>query len=75
MIAKLWARWKPFAQRIGDFQARVILTVLYMIILAPYALFIRFIKDPLKMRQSAGRSLWISTSSEPATLEKARRQF
>jgi hypothetical protein len=75
VIARLWATWKPLAQRIGDFQARVILTLLYTIILGPYALFIRLFKDPLRARPSPKASLWISTPSEPATLERARRQF
>lgn len=74
MLARVWAKWKPLAQRIGDFQARVILTVLYILLLGPFALFLRLLKDPLRIKRTPG-SLWIPKSSEPASLETARRQF
>jgi hypothetical protein len=61
------------AHRIGDFQARVLLTVFYYVILGPFALVLRR-SDPLGIGPGALRG-W--RSREPATrpiADQAQRQ-
>ncbi len=75
MFARLWAQWKRFAQKVGDFQARVILTLLYFIILGPMAVVVRIMKDPLRIKHTPQASVWSPKPAEKASLEVARRQF
>jgi hypothetical protein len=35
-LRRLWEGWKRMARRIGDLQARVMLTIFYVVILAPF---------------------------------------
>jgi len=46
----LWESWKRFGRRVGDFQARLVLTVLYFVIVAPFALVVRWGGDPLSTK-------------------------
>ncbi len=75
MLARLWARWKTFAQKIGDFQARVILTLLYFVIFGPMALVVRVLKDPLRIKHAPQASVWLPKPAEDTSVEVARRQF
>jgi len=45
-----WNIWKRIAHKIGNFQARVILTVLYAIAVLPFGLIARFFSDPLHIK-------------------------
>jgi hypothetical protein len=68
-----WRGWTRIAHRIGDFQARVLLTFFYYVVLGPYALILRR-KDPLAIGPRAARG-W--RPREPASQligEQARRQ-
>jgi len=52
MRRRLWERWKQIAKTIGDFQARLILSVVYFIIVGPFALILRWVADPLSLKKS-----------------------
>ena len=68
-----WAWWKRVAHRIGTFQARVLLTFFYYVILGPFALVLRR-SDPLAIEPGAARG-W--RPREPVTRpigEQAQRQ-
>ncbi len=45
-MKRLWSAWKRVARRIGDFQARLILTVFYYTLFAPFALAARLAGKP-----------------------------
>jgi hypothetical protein len=66
---RLWQAWKRLARKIGDAQARIILTVFYFLIVGPFALVIRFWSDPLRLnsRDSTG---WIRTPDTDESGEK-----
>ncbi len=70
----LWAGWKRFAERLGVFQSRLLLIVLYFVVVAPFALLVKIAKDPLRIRRIEG-SNWIPCPGSPAELERAKRQF
>lgn len=75
MLARLWGQWKRFAQKVGDFQARVLLTLLYFAILGPMGVVVRILKDPLRIKHAPKASVWLPKPAENASLEVARRQF
>jgi hypothetical protein len=72
VLRRLWEGWKRFGRKMGDFQARLLLTVFYFVILGPFALGIRFKADPLGLRRGGG---WLPVTREGDPLERARRQF
>jgi hypothetical protein len=75
LLRRLWERWKVIAHIIGNFQARVLLTAFYFVIVPPFALIVKAFKDPLGLRPPKGESFWLERgSAEPAT-EIGRRQF
>jgi hypothetical protein len=74
-IRELWAAWKKIARKIGDFQARVLLTIFYFVLLAPFALIVRRTSDPLAIKAPTQRG-WGFRSEQPEyTMEMAHRQF
>lgn len=72
---QLWERWKRVARKIGDFQARALITLFYFLILAPVALAIRWRCDPLAIKAETLRG-WNDLEARDGTpMEHARRQF
>ncbi|PYN94142.1 MAG: hypothetical protein DMD91_28640 [Candidatus Rokuibacteriota bacterium] len=63
VLRRLWQGWKRIAHKIGDFQARVLLTIFYFVIVAPFG---------LKAKTPRG---WRQRASGAVALEQARRQF
>jgi hypothetical protein len=62
-----------FSERFGNMLSRTLLSVLYFVLLGPFALIYRLGADPLHLRrQKAGNwTGWVSTND---TLRSARRQ-
>jgi hypothetical protein len=74
-LRELWAAWKKIARKIGDFQARVLLTIFYFVLLAPFAVIMRRTSDPLAIKAAAQRGWGIRQGPAEYTLEMARKQF
>ena len=72
-LKELWQGWTKIAKKIGDFQARLILTLFYFIFIIPIGLIARMFADPLAMKNSTVH--WETRASSPTRLEDARRQF
>ena len=72
-LRRLWEWWKRFAEAVGNFQARLLLTALYFVLLAPLALPLRAFGDPLR-RHPRGPTFWLPRPARPASLGDARRQ-
>jgi len=72
---RLWEGWKKIARKIGDFNARVILTVFYIILLCPFALMLKLFTDPLEIKKKEHVG-WHNKEEdgEITPLEKATRQ-
>ncbi|MBK7642009.1 MAG: hypothetical protein IPJ19_03005 [Planctomycetes bacterium] len=62
-----------FSERFGQMLSRTLLTVLYFVLLGPFALLYQLVADPLHLRRRrAGNwSPWVSLND---TLPRARRQ-
>jgi hypothetical protein len=70
----MWARWKVVAHLIGNFQARIILTLFYFVVLPPFALGLRLFADPFRQREDS--TAWTDrVSPEDDRVTRARRQF
>jgi hypothetical protein len=72
---KLWERWKQVARKIGDFQARALMTVFYFVILGPVAMVIRWRSDPLAIKATTPRGWNNVEQREGVPMEHSRRQF
>jgi hypothetical protein len=71
----VWERWKIFGQKIGNFQARVILGLFYFIVLCPFAAVVKFISKPLRLK-IAHVSNWLRSEEQSEDIgARARRQF
>jgi hypothetical protein len=68
-----WRWWTRVAHRIGDFQARILLSVFYYVILGPFALVLRR-SDPLGIAPGAARGWRPRDAATRPIGEQARRQ-
>jgi hypothetical protein len=64
--------WKKFGRAIGNFNARVLLTLLYSIVILPFGLAVRFFADSFHTKKRP--ESWFDHPPLPNTLEEARRQ-
>ena len=67
--------WKRVGQAIGDFIARIILSIFYFTVFTPFALGVRLLSDPLGIRAHGNPGWWLDRETLDCTLEDARRQF
>jgi hypothetical protein len=71
-LKKLWEGWKKIAHIIGNFQARVLLTIFYAILVLPFGLAARLFADPLRIKRPP--NTWLDHPNEPIDLQWARKQ-
>ena len=70
--ATLSAGWKKLGHAIGNFQARILLTLIYSLLILPFGLIVRVFSDSLHMKKRPQK--WFDHPAAPNTLEEARRQ-
>jgi hypothetical protein len=68
-----WRAWTRIAHRIGDFQARVLLSFFYYVVLGPFALVLRR-SDPLAIDPGAARGWRRRDAGTRPIAEQAHRQ-
>jgi saxitoxin biosynthesis operon SxtJ-like protein len=74
MLRVLWKGWSSLARKIGYVQSLLILTIIYFVLVAPFALAVRLFVDPLRVR---GPSSWHRLPREAGSitnLTDARQQ-
>jgi hypothetical protein len=69
---RVWHAWKRIGQAIGDFIARIVLSVFYFTVFAPFGLAVRLFADPLDFKHKAG-SAWLQRSTNNLSLEDSRK--
>ncbi len=74
-LRRVWKAWREIAAYIGDFQARLLLTLFYFTILVPFGLLVRLFSDPLRIRHLPVHSSWTKRETRETDLASARRQF
>lgn len=75
IINRFPPHWKQFLHKIGTFQSKMLLTVFYCVILAPFGLIVKLFQDPLHLRKPLSEnSHWKLKKEEPAEslLERAK---
>lgn len=73
-LLKLWRRWQAIAHAIGNFQARVLLSLLYFVMVPPFGLITHVTMDPLQLRRQPRKTFWITTAPRASSLADARKQ-
>lgn len=71
-IKKLWEAWKKFGHALANFQARVLLTIIYSILILPFGLAVRFFSDPLHIKKRPDK--WLDHPAAANELNEAHRQ-
>ncbi len=74
LIKDFWHGWKAFGQFMGDWLARLVLTIFYFTILVPFGLGVRLFSDPLHIK-TVPDTLWRPRSTGDQTLEDTLRQY
>jgi hypothetical protein len=74
VLKTAWERWKAIAHVIGDFQARVLLSLFYFVAVGPLGVGVRLFGDPLRIRAAAG-TRWLERPQPTDVAAGARRQF
>lgn len=72
---RLSRRWKGIAQAIGNFQARILLTVFYFVVVLIFAFLVKCFTDPLRLRPPVGDSFWVARLAKDQQDIRAWRQF
>ena len=71
-----WRRWRRFAAIVATWQARLLYSVVYVLLIIPLGMLLRWRSDPLRQRRAlAGRTVWRVRSEPPDLQQWARRQF
>ena len=69
------AIFKIIGLKVGNIQARILLTLLYFAIFGPFAIAVRLRSDPLGLKHGMSRGWRPITDAQTAIMEEARRQF
>ena len=72
---RIWQGWRSVARKIGDFQARVLLTVLYYVVFAPFALLVNWSGDPLSLNPKTPKGWRPRSTSNETEASRATRQY
>ena len=72
MLKKAWQAWKRIAHAIGNFQARVLLTIFYAVLVFPFGIVARLFSDPLRIKHRPTQ--WLEHPNEAHDLQWAKRQ-
>ncbi len=73
LLRQIWEKWKVVGQVIGDFIARVVLTIFYFTIFMPFGLIVRLVSDPLGIKKS--RPTWLDRHTHELNITESRRLF
>ncbi len=74
MLRQLWQEWLVLARHIGNFQARVLITLVYFTFILPFGLVSALFADTLRMKRVPAGAVWQERSTRDLDLEQARKQ-
>jgi hypothetical protein len=63
---------RKVAKKIGDFNARLILTIIYVLVLWPFGFMVRWFSDPLRIKKLPTQ--WLEHPDEKMDMQWAKRQ-
>lgn len=74
VINNFWETWKRFGRFMGNIVSRVVFTLLYFTLFAPFGIGARLFTDPLQIKQER-ESSWNLREAVGNSLEDIKRQF
>jgi hypothetical protein len=74
LLKRVWAEWIDLSRYIGDFQAKLILTIVYFTLFVPFGVGLRLLGDPLGQRRHR-HTAWVGRSTPDSDLAGLRRQY
>jgi hypothetical protein len=72
-LKQLWKKWQAAGRAVGNMIGRLLMTIFYFTVAFPFAMAVRFMGDPLKLKPEAPH--WEPRQAKQPTLEDARRTF
>ena len=73
LIKDFWHNWKAFGQFLGEWLARIVLTIFYFTILIPFGLGVRLFGDPLQIKELPN-PYWRPRTTGDQTIDDVLRQ-
>lgn len=70
----IWNKWLSFSHKVGNFNARIILSLFYFLFVTPLAIGVKLFSDPLRVKKKTS-SYWIEKEQKRQGIEEAKRQF
>ena len=70
-LSQLWETWKAVGQVLGDFVARVLLSVFYFTLFMPFGLGVRLLSDRLDSKRL--EPSWLSRSTRDKEISDSKR--
>ncbi len=74
-MRRAWKWWQGVARKIGDVQARILLTFFYFVVVSPFALVVRYGSDPLAIKEHTPRGWRRRLDEQHISLQRAKGQF
>ena len=71
-LKAIWKAWTRIAHIIGNFQARVLLTILYVVLVLPLGVIVRLFADPLRIKRRPEK--WLAETAEAYDMQWAQKQ-
>lgn len=71
---RFWQALNQGARTVGDYQAKIILSVLYILLIIPVGWVARWSEDALGLRRRPGSSHWLDRQPTDTDIRGARRQ-
>ena len=71
----IWEGWKRVTFTIGLAQSRVLLSALYLLVVAPFAVLVKAFVDPVRTRRARRSSYYVAREPHARGGDDARRQY
>ncbi len=75
LIRKIWDGWKRIGRILGDFIARLLLTVFYFTVMVPFGLAVRVFMNNTFLGRHLEQATWEERFSSNTALDEARRLY
>lgn len=72
MIKNIWEKWKLVAEKVGNFQMKVVFSILYYVLIFPLGIVMNYFNDFLGTR---GFPNWGDVEDNSSNLSKLKDQF
>ena len=67
--------WREFSNKIGTLQSQILLGLLFLLIYAPFAIWVKSFLDPLHIRKSVASTHWSPKAQVASDINVFRRQY